>query len=185
MNLSLLTSTFQSWEKICHNISPLLKLYNSFYTKVLKKEILLGGFTANDTILNVGCGSIPFSAIQLKEITGAKVIALDKDRDALEKAHYVLRKNGLNNKIELVEADASKYVPTPFTASLVALQAEPKKEILGKLFFHGQKGVRIIFRQPREILKNQYDYLVSTHLPISEISQSMKTIDKSILYVKE
>ena len=183
--MSFLTSTFQSWEKTCYNITPLLKIYNMMYTKIVKKEVFLGGFTSEDIILNIGCGAAPFTAIHLKNLTGAKIIAIDKDTEALEKASYVIANMGLKKDIELVEADALLHLPTTFTAALTALQVEPKKEILDKLISNGEKGARFVFRQPKSLLKSQYDYLETLHPPVSEVSQSMKTFDKSILYIKD
>lgn len=155
------------------------------YTKIVKKEVFLGGFTSEDIILNIGCGAAPFTAIHLKNLTGAKIIAIDKDTEALEKASYVIANMGLKKDIELVEADALLHLPTTFTAALTALQVEPKKEILDKLISNGEKGARFVFRQPKSLLKSQYDYLETLHPPVSEVSQSMKTFDKSILYIKD
>lgn len=183
--MSILTSTFQSWEKILHKRKPLFNLYGMIYSKVLNKEFFLGGFCAKDRIVNIGCGAVPFTAIYLSQKIGAKVVALDKDADALEKAHYSLRKYGLEKNIELVEADATKYVPRYYTGALVALQAEPKKKILENLLSNGEKGASLIFRQPRDIFTSQYAHLpLDKYPPDSEVIHSMKTIGKSILYLK-
>ena len=155
------------------------------YSKVVKKEIYLGGLTNNDVILNIGCGSIPFTAIHLSSITGAKVIAVDRDEEAIEKASHTLEKHNLAENIEFITADASEFVPTSFTASIVALQAEPKEKILNNLLTHGDNGTRIIFRQPRDVFKTQYDYIGEAYPPTAVVSQSMKTIDQSLLYVKK
>ncbi|WP_241080915.1 class I SAM-dependent methyltransferase [Natranaerofaba carboxydovora] len=180
-----MTNTFQSWEKMCCNITPLFKLYNMLYSKVVKKEIFLGSLSKNDVILNIGCGAIPFTAVHLSSIIGAKVIAVDKDEEAIEKASYTLEKHNLADNIEFVKADASEFAPVSFTASIVALQVEPKEKILDNLLSHGENGARIIFRQPRDVFKTQYDYISKAYPPDAVVSQSMKTIDKSILYIKK
>lgn len=182
--LSFLKSTFHSWEKICHGFLPFFSLYSKFYTGLVKKEVFLGGIGSKDVVLNIGCGAVPFTAINIVELTGAKVIAMDKDTAALEKAGYSLKRFKRGRNIELMEGDGQGDFSFDFTAAVVALHAEPKVKILENLMQKAGKGARLLFRQPKEAFKTQYGYLPESYPPDSEVKHGMKTIGKSLLYVK-
>ncbi len=71
---------------------PAFWLYHNLYKHVVKKEVELARISQEDTVLNIGCGAIPFTALHIVQMTGAKVIALDKDPEAVSKARYCLKK---------------------------------------------------------------------------------------------
>jgi len=182
--LSLLTETFHSWEKIGCGVSPVFTLCQKYYAEITQGEIDLGGINSRDVVLNVGCGAIPSTALNLVKYSGAKVIALDRDPEVIEKVQYSLNKYRLQDRIELLQGDAADFHPPYFSVALVALQAEPKVEIFENLISNAKQGTRLIFRQPRQILKNQYDFLPDQYVPLVEKTMGRKTIAKSLLYIK-
>ena len=61
--MRIIAPVVSKFESICSSMPWIVKRYMSFYDKVLDREIALAGISETDTVLNIGCGSIPFSAI--------------------------------------------------------------------------------------------------------------------------
>ena len=182
--LSIIQPVVSYMEKMCSRRPLLVNLYASCYKEVVAREINLAGISCHDTVLNIGCGAIPFTAIHLARLTGARVWAVDRDRMAVEKARYSLKKLGLSKKIQVIEGDGSKQMPAGFTAAIVALQAEPKETIYENLFSLGSPGARFVFRQPSPPYQSFYDRLPEDYKPVALTNQNMKTFNSSILFIK-
>ncbi len=182
--MNLMATAFKSLEKVSCGISPLFQLCVDCTTSVIAKEISLGNINGEDVVLNIGCGAIPFTAINLTRFTGAKIIAVDRDPNVIIKARSRLYEKGMGCDIELLQGDAADFKPPEFSVALIALQAEPKVKILKNLMNNAKKGVRLIFRQPKEMFKIQYDYLPQTYVPVERKFQGTSTIEESIMYVK-
>lgn len=168
------------WEKICSGVPLLADLYLRPYRRVLENEIKLAHIQSTDRVLNIGCGSIPFTAIYLKRLTGAQVWAMDIDQEAIEGANRYLKSIGMEGDITLYQGDGSQTIPLDFTVALVALQAHPKEGILRKLSAVSPAS-RLIFRLPREKYRHHYDTLPSNYQPTALAPQKMRTFDRSIL----
>lgn len=69
-----------------------------------------------------------------------------------------------------------------YSVSDVALQIEPKKEVLDNLIQNGTPGARIIMRSPRPELDHQYDLLPTTPEPGALVVQNQVTFDSPVLY---
>lgn len=171
-------------EKRCSGIPLFVSLYSRPYQQVLKNEIELASIEREDLVLNIGCGSIPFTSIYVHYLTGAEIVAMDYDREAIERARLSLKRMGLDDKISLYQGDASCEIPVDFTVALVALQARPKEEIFKQLKERGEPASRLIFRQPREEYGRFYDTLPSTYKPQDVAWQDMKTFDRSLLFTE-
>ncbi|WP_408954695.1 SAM-dependent methyltransferase [Natroniella sp. ANB-PHB2] len=183
--MKLIKDVVAKLEKKLNDIPLMFKLYAWPYKAILKKEIDLAQITADDVVLNVGCGAMPFSAVYLAELTGAKVLALDRDQEVIDRAESCIQNLGLEDKIEVLEGDAIEFEPPEFTVALIALQAEPKVDILNNLLANAKKGARLIFRQPRDYFEDQYDYLPTDYQPDALKRQKMITFDRSVLFTKE
>lgn len=174
-----------SFEKWCSRASFLGGLYGFFYRETLQKEIELAGINASDRVLNIGCGALPFTALYISLFTGAKVWALDVDREAVERARLYLEKVKVPGEVQVVEGEGSLYDPLDFSATVVALQAEPKEDILNNLLSRSLPGSRFVFRQPSSPYKKHYDSLPESFVPADQVCQNMKTFNRSLLFIKE
>lgn len=171
------------WEKISSSSSILTKLYSRPYRRVIENEISLAKLSQDDLILNIGCGAVPFTALFLATLTGARVLAVDIDPRAAGLAEKCVKNSGLAHRIQVFQGDGSKPLDISFTASLVALQAAPKDMILGALKQSAPPGARFIFRLPSPSYQDQYDNLSSDLAPGAISAQPMRTFDRSVLYV--
>jgi hypothetical protein len=59
-------------EKKVAGCRTLVSLYANYYHQVIDNEIKLASVTANDRVLNIGCGAIPFTAILTAKKRGLK-----------------------------------------------------------------------------------------------------------------
>ncbi len=173
------------WEKISSSSRILTKLYSRPYLQVIQNEIHLAKITQQDVILNIGCGAIPFTALYLAALTGARVYALDNDARAVCRASHCVNKAGLSQYIKVIEGDGAVPVDMQFTSALVALQAAPKKSILESIRRSAPPGARFIFRLPSSKYRQQYDNLLTSQQAEGLVIQPMRTFDRSVLYVNQ
>ncbi len=179
--MGVVPRTVQKLEKIWHLHPQIQKIYSAPYRWVVQREARMAEINREDRVLSLGCGAIPFSAIFLKEYSGAPVWALDIDAQALEKAGQLLRKNGIRG-ITLLQGNGAEIDLSQFTVILVALQVEPKKGVLKNFFAGAPEGARLIMRSPRHLFVPGYDPLPPTPQPCQRISQPLITFGGSVLY---
>ncbi len=180
--MGLIPAIVSSMEKKGAASSLLVALYSRIYNEVIRNEIALAGISSADRVLNVGCGGIPFTAIQVARLTGAKVCAIDCDGDAVHAAERCIASMKLDGQVSIVESDGTGSLPSDFDVALVALQAEPKKELLENLFYYGGTSARLVFRSPRQEMSHQYDLLPIDPPPCGKVIQNQVTFDSSVMY---
>lgn len=167
-------------EKQCSAYQPLAEIYGKPYAQVLRRELDLAGVGPDDVLLQVGCGSVPFSAVWAARHTGCRVLALDSDPAAVEKARRLVRRWGLQDSIEVLRLDAARRVPAGFTAAHLSLQAAPKDQILARIA-EAVPGAPVVVRQPRPGLEGTYGALPA-HCPVVDwVEQPMGTFPRSLL----
>lgn len=171
------------WEKVSSSSNVLTWLYSRPYRGIIENEISLARINQDDTILNIGCGAVPFTALFLATLTGARVLAVDIDPRAAGLAEKCVKNSRLAHRIQVFQGDGSKPLDASFTASLVALQAAPKNMILDALKQSAPPGARFIFRLPSPPYRDHYDKLSSDLAPRAVSAQPMRTFDRSVLYV--
>ncbi len=162
----------------------IVSLYAGYYRKVVENEIKLASITAEDRVLNVGCGGIPFTAVLIAKMTGARVWAIDCDEAAVKVARRCVAAQRLEHLVTVVHHDGAAQIPFAFDVALVALQAKPKKAILENLLQQCGSRARLIFRRPRRELAHQYDLLPPRPLFCDFIGQDKATFDLSVLYAR-
>ncbi len=175
-------SLFASCEKIGCNFYPAFAIYTRLYRDVVKREVDLANVTQDDIVLNVGCGAIPFTAVHVAQLTGAKVIAMDRDELAVQKAKKSLHKFQLDDNIEIHCGDGADSIPFKFDAAIVALQVGEKPNILANLKQSARPGARLIFRQPAEKYQEEYGVLPNNVRADWKVEQTMQTFEHSYLY---
>jgi precorrin-6B methylase 2 len=164
----------------------LASLYSRPYREIVKREIRLAAIRDSDIIVNIGCGAIPFTSIYLAQLTGARVIALDRDRKAVDCARRYVKARGLAQIVRVMWGDGAQASECESAAVwIVALQAAPKQAILEHFFSSAPRGARIIFREPRPSFNGQYDQLPPSVRPQSMIEHNMITFNRSVLFTQE
>lgn len=182
--MGVIKDVVASWEKKCNNIPALFNLYARPYKGIVNKELQLAEIDDRDYVVNIGCGAMPFTAVYIAKLSGAKVCAIDYDQQAVKRARNCIKNLGLTEQIEVKVSDGTSYSAEDFTAGLVALQAEPKKEILENLLATANQGSRFVFRRARKAFSQQYDFLPEEYEAEATVKQWMLTFNRSSLFVK-
>lgn len=173
-----------NWEKTWGRVPLLARAYSGRYRSVVRREIDLGGITESDRVLNIGCGGVPFTSLLLVQMAGVRVTAVDRDPDAAERARELVARMGLSDMIDVRIGDGCEVSAWPFSAAVVALQAEPKADILKNLFRSGREGLRVIFREPRGPFETDYGRVPAEFSPVGAVDQHKLTFDRSVMHAK-
>ncbi len=161
--------------------SPLaLGLYSLPYRKVLSSEIDLAGLKGSDIVLNVGCGPAPFTAIMLAR-RGFRVIALDRDEDAVEAARNAVLRAGLEDRIDVRWGDPIRDRMPDYDVAFVALQVRPKAAVIDALRNSAKSGGRILVRDSAPWCRDMYDDLPGDLKICGEVPHDLGALDRSIL----
>lgn len=160
------------------------RLYAAPYWGLVRREVGLAGVGPDDTLLSIGCGALPFTAVLAHVLTGARVIAVDFDRHAAERARRLIHRMGCSDRIEIAIADASTDALPAVDVALVALQASPKDEIWRNLQRSLRAGSgRAVFRLPRVTLVSEYGSFTGERAAVGRVRHRMPTFNRSVLCV--
>ncbi len=157
-------------------------LYAAPYRSLVRRELRLAAVGPEDVVLSVGCGALPFTAVLCATFSGARVIAVDIDAEAVEKARVLVHRLGLSPQIEVLVADAAEDSLPAATVALVALQAAPKDLISRNLMRSlPARGGRVVYRLPRAGLEAQYGCFDELEDVVGLVRHRMPTFDRSVL----
>jgi len=174
----------EKFEKKLYGSLSFFKLYAYPYKGVVRREVNLAKVCEDDTVLNIGCGALPFTAVYITKITGARVTAIDKDKKALGAAQKITKSLNLEDKITLWYGNAADQVPdNGYSKAFVALQVEPKKEVLNNVLKNSNPDV--VVREPRERFKEIYDCLPQNFNVKGFTRHNLPTFDRSMLISKD
>jgi len=170
-----------AFEKRLQSSRCLFELYMLPYGRVVRREIALAGITEEDVVLNVGCGSLPFTAVLIARLSGARVIAVDRDPAAAEGAEGLLGRMGMDGLVQALHCDGLDELPFHYDKAVLALHVEPKGEVLENIL-RGRPGVRAVVRVPRGGLKESYGFKGMAMPAAGRAGHLMPTFDRSLLY---
>ncbi len=157
-------------EKKISNLNFLIGLYENYYRKIVKDEVKLAKMTNKDKVLCIGGGSIPCTALQIANLTGAEVHVIDIDSKAVNNAKNIIRKMGLGNKIYVTEAKGEDIDVTSYNVIHIALQVTPKEKVIEHIWSKSTEGTRIVVRLPKKSLKCFYSNLSDEFLNQRKLS---------------
>lgn len=119
-----------------------------YYRWLVAGEIARVGIGADDLVLCIGGGPSPFTAMEIVRRTGARVVVIDCDRQAVKAARRLVADRGLAERIEVRLADGRFLSAAGFQVVHIARQAAPQKEILANLQATAAPDTRILRRRP-------------------------------------
>lgn len=113
---------------------------------LIMKEIDLGRIRGSDSLLFIGSGSFPVSAILYATISGCMVACVEKDPDRVRLSRMVIRALQLDKQITIMH-NYGEYVPTQcFTVVIIAALAQPKEAIIRNVLEQNGFALRILVR---------------------------------------
>lgn len=172
-------------EHRCGGNRYLFDVYAFPYRALVRRELRLAKVDRSETLMHIGCGSLPFSAVLAARLSGARVIAVDRDHSAVCNARRAVRRLGLTGRrgghITIIHAEAGSDDLPRADVVLVALQATVKRAILDNIA-RTTDASRIVFRLPRPGLEAEYGTLGCVREPAGVCRHWMPTFDRSALY---
>ncbi len=118
---------------------------NLFYTDMLDKEFALANLKEGASVLHIGCGSYPCTALYLAQ-KGCRVDACDCCIEAIEKAQVMVEKEGYSSKITLFSRNGKCIDCSTYDAVWISLNVCPKEDIISQTLNRIKPGAKLIFR---------------------------------------
>lgn len=137
---------FVFMEKIVIQFPSFLSAYIIYYEDIVENEIHLAEITKNDTILHIGCGSLPSTSLLIAKKTGAPTIGIDKNPSSVQDARYCVQLVHQENQVQICHANALQYSMNSSKVIIVSQGIEPRYEVLTHIANTIQHDTRVLFR---------------------------------------
>lgn len=140
--------------------SPLVfRIATCYYKDIVYKEAMLAQIRPSDSILCIGGGPCPFSAIMLHKLTGAKVTVIDNDWTCIQPARQILSRLDLADAVKVLHHDGcavNQISIHDYTVIHLAAQISPIEGIVQHIQRYAAPGTRLLIRTPKCKLKRFY-----------------------------
>lgn len=168
--------------------------YYANYEKLTKLEwhSLLSCQSHDDhSVLFVGGGPLPLTAMLLAKLYGQTVTILDYNSAACQAAQSVIAKLGLNHRISVIQSDAATFdgysrFNTIFVAALAGAAPQEKEKIMRRIKELSPRQAHILARSSwgtREILYTPLDQkLFSLFQPIIEVRPHHDVVNSIVIF---
>ncbi|MDF0589766.1 nicotianamine synthase family protein [Candidatus Methanocrinis natronophilus] len=135
------------------------------YGDVVDKELALADLRVGSSILHVGCGSLPFTALLLAK-KGFIVTAVDNDPVAVDAAQRFVDYYETDADITIQIAEGASLDASSYDAVWVSLNVAPKEMVLFSLLDSMRSGAKLIYRNPQEkrMLGSLYRRVLPGHI---------------------
>ncbi len=134
-----------------HRVSSLYA--NIFYTDMLDKEFTLANLIERASVLHIGCGSCPCTALYLAQ-KGYRVDACDCSVEAVNKARALVEEEGYSSKITIFSRNGKCIDCSTYDAVWISLNVCPKEDIIFQALNKIKPGAKLIYRNnPRWLEK--------------------------------
>ncbi len=127
-------------------MDKIAKLYEKSIGKEYKKESMVFDISNAKSILHIGCGAYPITAMTLAKINDAKIVGIDRNPKSIKLAKDVVKEKNLQVKITIEQGDGTNYPLKEFDTIIISGCSYPKKQILKHAFENAKPQSRIIFR---------------------------------------
>jgi protein-L-isoaspartate O-methyltransferase len=180
----MLYNMVKFFERLAVRIKFLDVFYSAFGKCLVEKEISAASIIANDKVLHIGCGSFPYTAIIISQMSGAAVTAIDCDSIAVKDAKYYIKRKHIP-WVKIEKADGVNYPLTEFDVIVVSHGVKPKETVLKIILQSMKSGARLIYRNPKGFVGYLYNNEEFVFLEKAErIGQEKITCRESILVKK-
>lgn len=139
----------------------------------------------NHTIVFIGSGPLPLTAIMLVEKYYQKLVVVDSSKEACDISSKLIKKLGLQNKISVVCQDGAKYnnyssFNTIFVAALAGVDENTKCRIFSKIKKCAPEDVHILARSSWGKRKMLYPPVPLNSYKIFRLVTELRPIDTII-----
>ena len=135
-------------------LKPFHRAYINLYEKMTLEEFEMVNITKESNVLHIGCGPIPNTLIILAKNIPANYVGIDKSKEAVEMAREMVRKYGVNIKIE--HGDALTYPLKDFDIIIVSFGVEPSSKIFERIQRDMRDNAFILYRKQWDFMDKIY-----------------------------
>ncbi len=140
-------SLSQLAERFAVRFTIFAKLYfNLFYRNMLAKELALASLKPGASVLHIGGGAYPYTAIFLAQ-RGYRVHACDCDITAVEISKKLVARSGLIDQISIIHENGCKVDSSGYDAVWVSLNICPKERVLEQSWASLKDGGTLVYRR--------------------------------------
>jgi|GEM_PF-1501426 len=140
-------SLSQFSERLAVRFALFARLYfDLFYRKMLANEVDLAGLKPGASVLHIGGGAYPYTAIYLAR-KGYRVRACDCNSSAVEMARDLVQKNGLGDRITIFHRNGCTVDSSNYDAVWLSLNICPKERVLEQSWASLKEGGLLIYRK--------------------------------------
>ncbi|HEC81675.1 MAG TPA: methyltransferase domain-containing protein [Thermoplasmatales archaeon] len=143
-------------EKLLENSRLLTDFYIRFFRKMTVDEFSRVPLPKDARVLIIGCGSIPHTAIIVAKEKPWKVVGVDRDNEAVQKARSLVERYGLGDRVRVVEGDGLSFDLSGYDLVVVAHGVEPKSRILERIVEEMDGKTTVLFRTTWDFLDVVY-----------------------------
>ncbi len=130
-------------------------VYGIFYKRMVRKEMEVSCMSSEKKILQIGCGSYPFTAITMAS-EGIPVDAVECDPKAYNSAKEIIKQKGLEDKINLILSNGSNLDYSQYDIVHVSLHVHPKKDLLLQILHQLSDHGALLYRNPHKAITFAY-----------------------------
>lgn len=131
-------------------------LYERFL-RLISKELHLLKNTPFESIIFIGSGPFPITAILLHELTGKKIDCLEQHQESATISRKVLKKLGLSEAIHVHVGNGATFDLSPYDVVLAALLAKPKSVIMQNILTNGNPACKVLCRTSEGLRRLLYE----------------------------
>jgi predicted RNA methylase len=121
--------------------------YESYIGKEYEKEKKAFNIKNNQSILHIGCGAYPITAIILSKYTNKKIVAIDKNPFVVRVANNVIKKKKFHTKIRVEHGDGSVYNISDYDIIIISSCTIPKEKVIEHVITNAKSNSTIIIRE--------------------------------------
>jgi precorrin-6B methylase 2 len=146
--LIMRTNLFWKWvDFFSYKMKKFAKLYEKLISKEYEREGKIFDIEESESILHIGCGSYPITAITLSRLNGGKIVAVDRNVKSVERAKKIILEKNLDDRIHIEVGDGLNYPVKKFDTIIVSGCSFPKHKILQHLIENTSSDSKIIIRE--------------------------------------
>ena len=143
------------FEKIAVNFKFLYTNYINMYKEIVEKEVNLSNISSDDSILIIGCGSIPATSILVSKISKTKnITSIDYDLKAIKNAIKFLNSSNFCKNLKFEHSNGLKYPVEDFDVIFILYGIKEQEKLLKYVAKKVKKTSRVIFRTTNDSFVN-------------------------------
>ncbi|MFO7676979.1 MAG: methyltransferase domain-containing protein [Thermoplasmatota archaeon] len=176
------------FEKIAIHFISIYTIYIDIYKELVEKEVKILQINSDDSILVIGCGSIPATSILISQYSKPKkIVSIDYDKTAIKNAVYLVNNSDFDKNLHFEYADGLNYSLESFNEIFVLYGIKKQKEILHYIYQNMNDSARVIFRTTNDSLEQFLDgkKFLEQYFTIEKTIQSEELFDTVSLLLKK